>query len=72
VPEVAKLLNAHLKENYDAHIVFSEADVAHWLLAREHVIYAWVVEDSKGKITDLLSYYELNSHILNHPVHKNI
>ncbi len=48
------------------HINLSQEEVAHWLLPRQHVIYSYVVEGDKGQITDLLSYYELNSHILNH------
>ena len=52
------------------HITFSEAEVGHWLLGRENVIHSWVVEDEKEGITDFMSFYQLNSHILNHPEHK--
>lgn len=54
------------------HIVFNEEEVAHWILTRPKVIYSFVVVGDQGEITDLLSYYELNSHILQHPVHKEI
>jgi glycylpeptide N-tetradecanoyltransferase len=67
VKEVTELLNKHLKDNYKVHIVFTPEEVNHWLLPREKVIYSYVVEGEKGEITDLLSYYELNSHILQHP-----
>lgn len=72
VKEVTDLLNNHLKQNYKVHIEFNEEEVAHWLLPREHVIYSYVVQGEKGEITDLLSFYELNSHILSHPVYKKI
>jgi glycylpeptide N-tetradecanoyltransferase len=64
VKEVTELLNNHLKANYKVHINLSEEEVNHWLLPRAKVIYSYVVEGEKGEITDLLSYYELNSHIL--------
>ena len=66
VKEVTELLNAHLVANYKVHVVLSQEEVAHWLLPRKQVIYSYVVEGEKGEITDLLSYYELNSHILQH------
>lgn len=66
VKEVTELLNNHLRESYKVHIVLNQEEVAHWLLPRSNVIYSYVVEGDKGEITDLLSYYELNSHILQH------
>ena len=72
VPEVTTLLNNHLAENYKFHVVLNSEEVAHWLLPRKNVIYSYVVQGDHGQITDLLSYYELNSHVLNHPVHKKI
>lgn len=70
IPAVCKLLNDHLYNTYKVHITFTEEETAHWLLTRPNVIYSYVVESPEGTITDLLSYYELNSHVLNHPVHK--
>ena len=69
VPAVSKLLNKHLDSEYKVHIRFTEAEVAHWLLSREKVIHSWVVEENKV-ITDMCSFYELNSHILNNADHK--
>lgn len=54
------------------HINFTQEEVAHWLLTREGVIHSWVSCSDDGTITDLLSYYELNSHVLNHAEHKQI
>ena len=72
IPAVCKLLNDHLYATYKVHITFTEEETAHWLLTRPNVIYSYVVESPEGTITDLLSYYELNSHVLNHPVHKQV
>ena len=54
------------------HIKFNEKEVEHWLMPRNKVFYSYVVENFKGEITDLLSYYELNSHVLNNPKHKEV
>jgi glycylpeptide N-tetradecanoyltransferase len=43
VKEVAVLLNEHLKANYKVHVNFTEEEVAHWLLPREHVMFSYVV-----------------------------
>lgn len=53
-------------------MVFTEAEVRHWVLPRDNVIYCYVVEEDDGKITDMLSYYELNSTILNNPTYNKI
>jgi hypothetical protein len=67
---VSKLLNSHLNDHYKVHITFTDAEVGHWLLTREKVIHSWVVEYEKEGITDVMCFYELNSHILNHSEHK--
>ena len=68
---VTKLLNDHLEQNYKIHITFTEEEAWHWLAPREGVFYCYVVEEN-GEITDLLSYYELNSHVLNHEKYNRI
>jgi glycylpeptide N-tetradecanoyltransferase len=72
VPQVCKLLNEHLHAHYKVHISFDEKEVEHWLSPRKGIFYSYVVEDDKGKITDLLSYYALNSHVLNHEKYDKI
>jgi len=73
IPAVTKLLNDHLMANYKVHIVFDEDEVAHWLMPQKGVFYSYVVQGGpKGEITDLLTYYELNSHVLNHAQYDKI
>jgi glycylpeptide N-tetradecanoyltransferase len=72
VPAVSVLLNQHLQKEYKVHINFSDDEVAHWLLPREGVIKSWIVEQKDGSITDLASFYELDSHVLNHSVHTRL
>lgn len=52
VPSACALLNAYLLRTKLAP-VFSEADLAHWLLPREGVVDSFVVVDGSGKVTDL-------------------
>jgi glycylpeptide N-tetradecanoyltransferase len=48
ISAVSKLLNQHLTDNYKVHMVFTDEEVAHWVLPRENVIYSYVVEDDSG------------------------
>jgi glycylpeptide N-tetradecanoyltransferase len=71
VPHVHKLLEAYMSK-FAMKILFTEDDVAHWLLPRDRVVHAYVAEqpprggsDSTGSIiTDLISFYHLPSSIL--------
>ena len=65
VPKVTLALNRHLRDNYKVHIVFTEAEVRHFLCPRDGVVYAWYCEDAEGVVTDFISFYALNSTILN-------
>ena len=49
-----------------------DEEFAHWFLPRDNVVNTYVVEGKKGKITDMLSYYYLNSTIINHPKYKTL
>lgn len=72
VPRVHQALNKHLRDSYKVHISFTEKEIAHFFVPREGVIYAYLAEDSHGKVTDFISFYELNSSILGHDVHKTL
>lgn len=43
---------------------FDEAEFSHWLLPREGVVYAYVVEAPGGEVTDMVSFYNLPSTII--------
>lgn len=72
VPKVTEALNRHLSSNYKVHIEFSKDEVSHFLLPREGVVFSWVVEDPEEGVTDFISFYALNSSILNDPHHDKI
>ena len=72
VPKVTAALNRHLAETYKVHIELSEEEVRHFLCPRDGVVYSWYVEDANGTVTDFISFYALNSSILNNPQHSHI
>lgn len=67
VAQVTEALNTHLSENYKVHIVFNEDEVRHFLLPRDGVVFSWLVMNDEGKVSDFISFYALNSQILNDP-----
>ncbi|CAK7273377.1 glycylpeptide N-tetradecanoyltransferase [Sporothrix epigloea] len=74
---VQDLLSRYLKR-YDMAMEFTREEVDHWLLDKrmpgdEQVVYTYVVEDDKTKkITDMFSFYCLDSSVINHPRHNVI
>ncbi|KAJ1788683.1 glycylpeptide N-tetradecanoyltransferase [Coemansia sp. RSA 2399] len=67
VAQVRKLLNRFLKTRYEMVPSYgSDAQVAHWLLPREKVLWSYVVDDKDhpGKITDFFSFFSLPSQVL--------
>ena len=48
-----------------------DEEFAHWFLPRDNVVNTYVIE-TNGKVTDMLSYYYLNSTIINHPKYKKL
>ena len=64
VPRVTKLLSTYLSK-FAVAPEMDEADVAHWLLPREDVVFSYVVENETTKeITDFISFYNLPSQII--------
>ncbi|KAJ2709036.1 glycylpeptide N-tetradecanoyltransferase, partial [Coemansia spiralis] len=64
VGQVRKLLNRFLRTRYELLPVFrTDAEVAHWLLPRDGVVWTYVVDDEEhpGRITDFFSFYSLPS-----------
>ena len=67
---VHALLSNYLK-NFKTHFEMSLAEFKHFVLPRDGVVDAFVVEDPETKkITDFFSFYHLPSTILRHDEHK--
>lgn len=41
-------------------------------MPRDNVVNTYVITDASGAVTDMLSYYYLNSSIINHPKYKTL
>lgn len=67
VKQVSALLREHLKKfKYAPEL--SADEVAHWLMPRDKVVYAFVKEDqATNKVTDFVSFYALPSSCLRQP-----
>ncbi|CAH0519474.1 unnamed protein product [Peronospora belbahrii] len=72
VAQVTVLLKTYLaKFNLVQH--YDQNDVAHWMLPREGVISAYVVENPEThKITDFTSFYHLPSTVIGHDKHSKL
>jgi hypothetical protein len=77
VDAVHDLLERYLKR-FDMNPAFKKDEIDHWLLHRpnaekEQVIWSYVVEDPEShKITDFVSFYNLESTVIQHPKHDNV
>ncbi|KAH6657093.1 acyl-CoA N-acyltransferase [Truncatella angustata] len=76
VDAVHELMTNYLKK-YDLAPDWNKEDVRHWLLHKkandqleEQVIWTYVIENDKGKITDFFSFYCLESSVLRDSKHK--
>lgn len=63
VPAVTRLLSNYLSK-FQLAPVMNEAEVEHWVVMQEKVIYSYVVESSAGEVTDLISFYTLPSTVI--------
>ncbi|XP_063900981.1 glycylpeptide N-tetradecanoyltransferase 2-like isoform X2 [Zophobas morio] len=67
------LLRDYLFQRTTVHPVQTLDDFKHWFLPREGVVYSYVVESPRSKsITGFMSFYMLNSRVIDHPKHKEI
>uniref|UniRef100_A0A6Q2YMN4 Glycylpeptide N-tetradecanoyltransferase n=1 Tax=Esox lucius TaxID=8010 RepID=A0A6Q2YMN4_ESOLU len=71
VARVCALLQGYL-EKFHLTPILSEEEVEHWLLPRESVIDTYLVESSGGVLTDLVSFYTVESTVMNHPLHAGL
>eukprot|EP00906_Rhabdomonas_costata_P022885 RCo032951 len=70
VPQVTKLMVDYLQK-FPLSPVMSEEEVAHWLVPRQGVVYSFVVEKG-GKVTDLISFYNLPSTVIGNDKYKDL
>lgn len=70
VPNVHSFLMQYLSKQ-KLHPVFTEEEIAHWLLPRNDVIYSYVVYEN-DKLTGFTSFYNLPSSILGHAQHNHL
>ncbi|GET91336.1 N-myristoyl transferase [Leishmania tarentolae] len=67
VPRVRQILMNYL-DNFDVSPVFSEAEISHYLLPRDGVVFTYVVENDE-KVTDFFSFYRIPSTIIGNSNH---
>jgi len=68
VPRVTDLVTGYLKK-FPLHPEFKADEIAHWMLPREDVVFAFVRENAQGEVSDVCSFYSLPSSILGHEKH---
>lgn len=77
VDAVHDLLERYLLR-FDMNQAFSREEIDHWLVykpepGKEQVVWAYVVEDpTTKKITDFVSFYNLESTVINHDKHEHV
>jgi len=69
VPSATKLLNNYLKQ-FSLKAVFEEDEFEHWFLPRADIVNTYVIQNSAGVITDLVSFYTLPSTIIGNDKYK--
>ncbi|KAL2914677.1 glycylpeptide N-tetradecanoyltransferase [Polyrhizophydium stewartii] len=71
VPQVTKLLRKY-QSKFELYHMLNEEEVAHWLTPIDKVVYSYVVEDEKKRITDVVSFYSLPSAVIGKSAHSHI
>jgi glycylpeptide N-tetradecanoyltransferase len=76
IDSVLDLLSRYLKR-FDLAQEFTREEVEHWLFNKimdqdDRVVWAYVVEGEKGKITDLVSFYCLESSVIKKEKHDKV
>ncbi|KAJ5090686.1 Myristoyl-CoA:protein N-myristoyltransferase [Penicillium argentinense] len=77
IDAVHDLLERYLRR-FDMYQAFSREEIDHWLVykeraGKEQVVWSYVAEDPKTKkITDFVSFYNLESTVLDNPLHNSV
>ncbi|GJQ08369.1 hypothetical protein GpartN1_g3306.t1 [Galdieria partita] len=68
----ARDLLAKYLTRFKLSISFSLEEFSHWFLPRKNVIYCYILKNEEGVVTDLISFYELPSTVIQHEKYKNL
>lgn len=71
VPAVHRILLEYL-QRFSLYTEYSEAEIAHFFIPQEDIIYSYVVENEGGEITDFCSFYSLPSSVLKNAKHTKL
>lgn len=59
-------------KKYEIYPCFNEEEISHWLLPKHEIIYTYVFENDNHIITDFISFFLINTSVLNNSRHKNL
>ncbi|XP_037134325.1 glycylpeptide N-tetradecanoyltransferase 1-like [Syngnathus acus] len=71
VERMHELLRTNLSK-FHLRASWSLEEVSHWFLPREGVVDTYVVEAADGALTDVVSFYQISSKVLNHQLHSSM
>jgi len=71
VPSGHKLLSNYLAK-FDLAPMFDEEEFKHWFLPKDGVVTAYIKTDNSDNVTDMFSFYQLPSTIVDHPKYKTL
>jgi len=71
VISASKLLNTYLQQ-FHLKAIFEPEEFEHWFLPRKGIVNTYVITDSNGKVTDLVSFYTLPSTIIGNQNYKTL
>lgn len=71
IPSGHKLLTEYLA-HFKLAPVFDEDEFRHWFTPKDGVVTCYVKTDDSGKVTDMFSYYQLPSTVVDHPKYKTL
>ncbi|KAI5818487.1 acyl-CoA N-acyltransferase [Pyronema omphalodes] len=78
IDQVLDLLSRYL-ERFEMAPVFDRKEIEHWFLSRtpadkqdDRVVWTYVIENDEGKITDMFSFYSLESSVIGNSEFKTV
>lgn len=71
VPKVTQLLNEFMAK-FSLSLVMDEAEVTHWLIPRDRIVYSFVAESEDMEVYEFISFYSLPSTVVKPRQHGRI